>query len=167
MDTVGGKRKTTSPRSRRLWSQVDDAMLFFIVNELRLTGSEWNVLAALISLANHNNVVLCTAGEVSEMLGMARTNYQNILSSLERKGLICKIPGKGRLVYRMINPSLVLKDSPLRARSLYKQWEKEIESDRNADARQGDEAIKALAASLTGAQNVVLMSRRATKESSA
>jgi len=142
---------------------MDDQLMMFLVQNFDFAPSEWKVLMALISLANYRNIVLRTAEQMAEIVGMTRTNYTRALTALHKKGLVCKIPGQGRVVYQMINPSLVLKTSPSEISQLFKRWDEELKSDRNANAREGADMIACLPAERKAARKLVIAARDVTR----
>jgi biotin operon repressor len=124
-------------RRRRFFSQLDDVMLLNTALCLDLSGSECRLFFLLCALADADNIVKVSGTDLAQKLKMERTNYQTLVKQLEEKGIVAKVPGEGRTVYRMVNPDFLLKCGPSAARKVMERWDRELESERNAVTRSG------------------------------
>lgn len=124
-------------RRKRYFSQFDDAMLTNLALALRLNANEYRLLFLLAAMANSENIVLVSTSRIAEIMDIERTNFQRLVKQLEEKGLVAKVPGEGRVIYRMLNPDIVMKCGPSMGRKVYARWDKEMESERNAVTRSG------------------------------
>lgn len=137
MDSKQSPGKGESLARKRYFSQFEDTMLINTALALDLSAHECRLFLLLAGMAGDDNIVLVPSAELAEMLGIERSNYQRLIKQLEAKGIVAKVPGPGRVVYRMVNPDFLLKCGPSRARKVLERWDYELRSDRNKETLKG------------------------------
>lgn len=142
MSQKGTPGNGASHARRRFFTQFQDTMLINAALAFNLSAYENRLFCLLAGLAGSDNIVLVPTHRLAEIMGIERTNFQRLIKQLEEKGIVAKVPGHGRVVYRMLNPEMVQKCGPAQTRRVFERWDYELRSDRNKATRKGQVWLK-------------------------